>query len=99
MSGISSSVLMKNKLPFMFNSDLFNGFSFNKGCYLGQEIVARAYFTGIVRRRVFPFLLENSSEKIKEGEILYGEGNKEIGKVIESLDGCGTVLVQYLPLM
>lgn len=46
----------------MFNSDLFNGFSFNKGCYLGQEIVARAYHTGIVRRRVFPYVLEDQNK-------------------------------------
>ena len=59
LCGISSSGIMGNKLPFMFNADIFNGFSFNKGCYLGQEIVARAYFTGIVRRRVFPFILDN----------------------------------------
>ncbi len=57
LNGISSSQAMSNKLPFMFNSDFFNGFSFTKGCYLGQEIVARAYFTGIVRRRIFPFVL------------------------------------------
>lgn len=36
MHGTSSTSAMVNKLPFMFNSDLFNGFSFNKGCYLGQ---------------------------------------------------------------
>lgn len=53
---------MSNKLPFMFNSDLFNGFSFNKGCYLGQEIVARAYHTGIVRRRIFPYVLEDTTK-------------------------------------
>jgi folate-binding Fe-S cluster repair protein YgfZ len=36
LNGISSSAVMTNKFPFMFNSDFFNGFSFNKGCYLGQ---------------------------------------------------------------
>lgn len=34
--GICGPAKMRNKLPFMFNSDLMNGFSFNKGCYLGQ---------------------------------------------------------------
>ena len=34
--GIPSYKIMKNRLPFMFNADLFNAFSFNKGCYLGQ---------------------------------------------------------------
>ena len=57
MWGITTSKLMRSKLPFMFNSDLYNGFSFKKGCYLGQEVIARAYYTGIVRRRIFPFVL------------------------------------------
>lgn len=82
----------------MFNSDIFNGFSFNKGCYLGQEIVARAYYTGIVRRRVFPFVVENGAV-IPPGETLYGENKVELGKVVESGEGYGTILSNYLPLL
>jgi folate-binding protein YgfZ len=55
--GFTSTPLTKNKLPFQFNYDFMNAISFKKGCYLGQEIVSRSYFTGIVRRRVFPFMV------------------------------------------
>ncbi len=61
---------MKDKLPFMFNSDLLNGFSFNKGCYLGQEIIARSYFTGIIRRRVFPYILKDQAQQLKPDQVL-----------------------------
>lgn len=37
----------------MLNLDLLNGISFNKGCYTGQEIIARAHFRGAVKRRMF----------------------------------------------
>ena len=74
--GICSSNIMKNRLPFMFNADLFNGFSFRKGCYLGQEIVSRSYFTGIVRRRVFPFYTPKNSEPLPEGTVLKDENKK-----------------------
>lgn len=36
LNGVTSSKSMVGKLPFMFNSDILNGFSFKKGCYLGQ---------------------------------------------------------------
>jgi folate-binding protein YgfZ len=37
----------------MLNLDLLHGISFNKGCYTGQEIIARAHFRGAVKRRLF----------------------------------------------
>lgn len=37
----------------MLNLDVLNGISFNKGCYTGQEIIARAHFRGTVKRRMF----------------------------------------------
>ena len=63
--GIAEAKTMRNRLPFMFNADLLNGFSFNKGCYLGQELVSRSYFTGIVRRRIFPFFAVSPETTLK----------------------------------
>jgi folate-binding protein YgfZ len=37
----------------MINLDAVNGISFNKGCYTGQEIIARAHFRGTVKRRMY----------------------------------------------
>lgn len=39
----------------MLNADLLEGISFEKGCYTGQEIIARAHFRGTVKRRMFRF--------------------------------------------
>jgi len=39
-------------IPQMLNLDLLQGVSFKKGCYTGQEIVARAHFLGRVKRRM-----------------------------------------------
>lgn len=40
-------------LPQMLNLDQFGGVSFEKGCYVGQEIVARAQHLGRVKRRAW----------------------------------------------
>ena len=37
------------------NLDLLGGISFSKGCYTGQEIIARMHFRGTVKRRMFRF--------------------------------------------
>ncbi len=42
-------------LPQMLGLDRVGAVDFNKGCYLGQEIVARATFRGAVKRTLQPF--------------------------------------------
>ncbi len=41
----------------MLNLDLIDGVSFTKGCYTGQEIVARTQHLGRVKRRTLRFRL------------------------------------------
>ncbi|HEX4878619.1 MAG TPA: folate-binding protein [Limnobacter sp.] len=40
-------------IPQAVNFDLVGGVSFSKGCYPGQEIVARSHYLGKVKRRAF----------------------------------------------
>ncbi|MGH9905388.1 MAG: YgfZ/GcvT domain-containing protein, partial [Pyrinomonadaceae bacterium] len=40
-------------VPQMVNFELIGGVSFEKGCYPGQEIVARAKYRGQIKRRMF----------------------------------------------
>ena len=37
----------------MLNLDKLGGISFNKGCYTGQEIVARTHYLGKAKRHLF----------------------------------------------
>ncbi|NVZ10606.1 folate-binding protein YgfZ [Allochromatium humboldtianum] len=40
-------------VPQMLNLQLIDGVSFNKGCYTGQEVVARMQFLGKLKRRMY----------------------------------------------
>ncbi|CCF55756.1 hypothetical protein KAFR_0A03210 [Kazachstania africana CBS 2517] len=47
-------------LPLELNFDKWhNAVSENKGCYVGQELTARTFSTGILRKRVVPVTLPN----------------------------------------
>jgi folate-binding protein YgfZ len=40
----------------MLNLDVLGGISFEKGCYTGQEIIARTHYRGAIKRRMFRYI-------------------------------------------
>lgn len=58
-------------LPQMFNYHTLSGVDFTKGCYLGQEIVARAQYRGELKRRLHRLPLLAS---VNVGDRIGGQG-------------------------
>jgi tRNA-modifying protein YgfZ len=48
-------------IPQMLNLDLLDGISFSKGCYTGQEIVARTQNLGRIKRRTFRYRIDGGT--------------------------------------
>lgn len=78
-------------VPQMVNLDLLDAISFSKGCYSGQEIVARTRYLGRVRRRMLRFAL--SGVVPAPGDPIYAGGGV-VGQVVNSQadDGNGELL-------
>lgn len=57
-------------LPQMINLDAIGGISFKKGCYPGQEIVARTQYLGKLKRRMFLAHIA-TAEVARAGDELY----------------------------
>lgn len=74
-------------VPQMLNQDLLGGLSFTKGCYPGQEIVARTKYLGKVKRRTYRGRID--SDCPAPGTDLYSADlpNQSCGKVIEAAPG------------
>jgi folate-binding protein YgfZ len=66
--------------PQMLNLDLLGAISFTKGCYVGQEIVARTQNLGRIKRRMYRFRVE-STEPFHPGQLLYGPDDLT-GKIV-----------------
>jgi tRNA-modifying protein YgfZ len=68
-------------VPQTLNLDLLGGVSFDKGCYVGQEVVARARRGGVTRR-LFGFSAKSSPPPA--GTVVTWEG-EEVGLVVDAV--------------
>ena len=59
-------------VPQMVNMDLINGVSFEKGCYTGQEIVARMHYLGKLKKRCYKINID-TDKKPETGDKLFAE--------------------------
>ncbi len=67
-------------LPQMINLDLLGAISFTKGCYTGQEIIARTQHLGRIKRRMFRFSAVPKAMP-QPGQQLYHDG-RTVGTVV-----------------
>lgn len=70
-------------IPQMLNLDLLNFISFKKGCYTGQEVVARAHYLGKVKRRMYRLLLSQDYCPAL-GETIHNLDDKAMGTVVNA---------------
>ena len=91
-------------VPQMLNLDLLDAISFTKGCYTGQEIVARTQHLGRIKRRLFRYRLGSGAppaplaglhrEGAKVAEVLVSAGCEGTAELlaVTSLDARGQPL-------
>jgi len=100
---VDPSFLVQNGYPYigkeqaekftahMLNLDLLNAVSFDKGCYTGQEIIARTHHKGVSKRRTLRF---ESAEAVSEGDKV-SDGSRDVGEV---LNVSGNDLLAVVPV-
>lgn len=79
-------------IPQMLNWDQLGGISFDKGCYTGQEIVARTHFLGKVKRSLARF---QAPIPLALNQTLWAEGGESaVGKVVMAVGQEALVVLQ-----
>lgn len=87
-------------VPQMINFDAIGGVSFKKGCYPGQEVVARAHYRGAVKRRMYPARVSGPAAA---GQPLFASdvGGQESGVIANAAPGADgeSVVLAVLPIV
>jgi folate-binding protein YgfZ len=77
--------------PHETNMDRLHGVDFDKGCYVGQEVVSRMQHRSTARTRTVRLILENLAP---EAGIPVTAGDKSVGTMGSSADGRGLALLR-----
>jgi folate-binding protein YgfZ len=93
-------------IPQMLNLDRTGGISFSKGCYPGQEIVARTQHLGRIKRRMYIARAMSAENRIRCGDPVHvaDDSNAAVGQVVRTAASAGhdddpaTLLLVVLPL-
>ncbi len=100
MSGVAtiSQALYEALVPQMLNYESVGGVNFKKGCYPGQEVVARSQFRGILKRRAY--ILRGNTPMQAGQEIFSGlDPDQACGVVVQAAaepDGSAWVAIAAL---
>jgi len=86
-------------IPQTVNLELIQGVSFTKGCYPGQEVVARSHYRGTVKRRMAYGTIADAS---LQGAALAGvdvfdatQPGEPIGRVVDAASEAGVASVLF----
>ena len=82
-------------VPQMVNLDLLDGINFKKGCYTGQEIVARMHYLGKLKQRMY---LCSTNGDTRPGEKI-NVNDKNAGNIVAASSGAALAVIrrEYLP--
>jgi folate-binding protein YgfZ len=80
-----------NAFPHETNMDRLHGVDFDKGCYVGQEVVSRMQHRGTARTRTIRIVLEGASPE--PGAVVLA-GDKPLGTMGSSANGAGLALIR-----
>lgn len=83
-------------IPQMINLQALGGVSFKKGCYTGQEIVARMQYLGKLKRRLYRLSLAGSDVPQPASELFSPVHQSSVGEVVlaaPTANGCELLAV------
>jgi folate-binding protein YgfZ len=73
-------------VPQMTNLQLLGGVSFTKGCYTGQEVVARMQYLGKLKRRMYRARVESAVAPVPGAEVYSpsSESGQGAGRIVDA---------------
>uniref|UniRef100_A0A0D9WLH5 CAF17 C-terminal domain-containing protein n=1 Tax=Leersia perrieri TaxID=77586 RepID=A0A0D9WLH5_9ORYZ len=96
----STEIPKGEAIPLEYNFAGLNAISFEKGCYIGQELIARTHHRGVIRKRLMPLVfVDENGEELEQAvapgsEVVDKESGKKIGTVNTALGSRGMGLLR-----
>ncbi|WP_372397195.1 folate-binding protein [Azospirillum sp. HJ39] len=84
-------LIPEKSIPLESRMDALNAISWDKGCYMGQELTARTKYRALIKKKLFPVAFDGPAPEAGTPVTLDG---KEAGEIRSSRDGAGLALLR-----
>lgn len=91
IDGVEDLIIDKS-IPNMYGAEELNAISYDKGCYVGQEVISRTKYQGVIRRKIYKVTADEDLSLISKDEEICA-GNEQIGVI------CSTYLNKAIALI
>ncbi|WP_375331363.1 YgfZ/GcvT domain-containing protein [Candidatus Tisiphia endosymbiont of Oplodontha viridula] len=91
-------LIFNRSIPVEYGCEELNAVSYTKGCYIGQEVISRTKYQGVVRKKIFKLSVNidsintGSSDIAKDDEIM--ANNTKIGVICSSYKNNAIALIR-----
>tara|TARA_B100001564_G_C20555740_1_gene631299 strand:- start:86 stop:970 length:885 start_codon:yes stop_codon:yes gene_type:complete len=86
-----SMITKETYIPQVLNLEDLNGINYKKGCYTGQEIVARTHYLGKIKKKVF--LMTHDNPSVKVGDKIHNNDGEIVGEIFTSVQNVQGILM------
>ena len=71
----------EKSIPIEYGADNFNAIDYKKGCYIGQEVISRAKYQGVIRKKIYKLNFGTEIALISKGAVITDLDGNKIGIV------------------
>jgi folate-binding protein YgfZ len=76
-----TDLIYEKSIPIEYGAEELNALDFKKGCYIGQEVISRAKYQGVIRKKIFKLSFESAIPSIESNSIITDLSDNKVGIV------------------
>ncbi|MGI4776086.1 MAG: hypothetical protein ACRYE9_04115 [Janthinobacterium lividum] len=89
-----ADLIYDKSIPLEYGAEELNCIDFHKGCYIGQEVMSRTKYQGVIRKKIFKMTSNDDLSCISKGAAIKIEGDNIIGINCSSYKSKAIVLIR-----
>lgn len=80
----SIDLIYDKSIPIEYGAEELNAISYTKGCYVGQEVISRTKYQGVVRKKIYKLESKDPEISAKKGDEVFSLDAQRLGIVCSS---------------
>jgi len=84
----------EKSIPIEYGADDINAIDYQKGCYVGQEVISRAKYQGVIRKKIYKLVFGTDIATNCPGAMILDSDGDKIGTVCSSYGNIAIALLR-----